>query len=377
MLAATGGWLQPVAIAATPLGVALQGSSSVNARLAAAVLGAGLAGVGVASSARAAELALEPPLACSNAGEIGFLAERALGRPLASAPPVRFVISMAAQGAGFGGRLETHIDGAEVGVRAFSAATCTELVETMALGVAIALGGSSDEVPAAASDVAGHEPNAVAPTTELATVANTPVESPPGESAAAQRDDASAPPGAPSTPSASPEVAAMAFVVGDTGTLPNPAFGVAIGAGMRWSGLELRAAGLLLPPRHGAVDGLANGEAGADIELLGGWASACAPLSLESDAVELGVCAGWEMGRLRATGTGVVRSYRKSRLWAAPRLDVAVRWALSDSALSLELLATALAPLRRDEFILKDIGDVHRPQNVIARAQVGLAWAIW
>jgi hypothetical protein len=348
----------------------------VRAWVAPTVCGAWLAAVGVASPARAAELTLAPPLPCSNAGEIVFLAERTLGRPLASAPGPRFVITMATQGDGFSARLETHIDGAEVGVRAFSAATCTELVETLALGVAIALGGSSDDVPARAPDVPVREAAEVADTAR-APVVDEPAVAPQGEPRAARRDDSSAQESTEHTPSAGPELAALAFAVGDTGSLPDPAIGVAVGAGVRWSQLELRGAGLLLPARHGAVDDRANGAAGADIELLAGWASACAPLSLKADAVELGVCAGWEIGRLRATGTGVVRSYRKSRLWTAPRLDVATRWAFSGGPLSLELLVTALAPLRRDEFILKDIGSVHSPPNVIARAQVGLAWTIW
>lgn len=338
---------------------------------AAAVLGVGLAVVADAKPARAAELTLVPPLPCSNAGEIAFLAERALGRPVASVPGPRFVIRMATQGAGFSAGLETHIDGAQVGVRAFSAQTCTELVETLALGVAIALGRSPDEAPA------GHELGAVVSEPVRAPSANASVVGRQGAPSAAQRDESSAPQRARSTHGDGPDLAASAFVVGDSGTLPNPALGVALGAEIRWTALQLRGGGLLLPARHGTVDALVNGDAGANIELLAGWASACLPLSLETDALELAVCAGWEMGRLRAAGTGVVRSYRKSRFWGAPRLDLAASWTLSESPLSLELLATVLTPLHRDEFILKDIGSVHRTENVIGRTQVGLAWALW
>jgi hypothetical protein len=337
--------------------------------LAALGLAAGLGLVGVVPLAGAAELSVEPPLPCPNGGEIAFLAERALGRPLSSVPGPHFVVTMVAQGSGFSGRVETREDGAAAAVRSFSAPSCDELVETLALGVAIALGGNPDEAPSGAPRGAGQALEA--------TAQGGPPEVPPGDSSVGQRREAPAPARAPELPSNGPALAALALVVGDSGSLPNATLGVAVGAALSWNVLELRGAGLLLPARHGAVDDLGGGAAGADIGLLAGSASVCAPLSLRAETVELGVCAGGELGRLRATGTGVLRPYRKSRLWSAARLDVAARWAVPDSALSLEVLGTALVPLRRDEFILRDIGSVHHAQNVVARAGVGVAWAIW
>jgi hypothetical protein len=260
--------------------------------------------------------------------------------------------------------VETREHGAKMAVRSFSAPSCDELVETLALGVAIALGGNPDEAPSAAPGGVGPAPGAGAETARE-------------DPSIAERRDAPAPERAPVSPSDNPALSVLASVVGDSGSLPRAALGFAVGAGLRWSALELRGAGIWLPARYGAVGDLGGGTAGADIGLLAGSTSVCAPLRLRAETVELDVCAGGELGRLRATGTGVLRPYRKSRLWSAARLEVAARWAVPATPLSLELLGTALVPLLRDEFILRDIGTVHHAPNVVARAGAGLAWVIW
>lgn len=304
--------------------------------------------------AGATELSVTPPVPCPNGVEVAFGAERALGRPLASVPGPDFVIAMAQQGQRYVARLESRAADGTIGERAFSAPSCGELVETLALAVAIALGASPAKAVAPdAASLSADEPALPVSASE------------PAEPALAS-----------SAPSPGPTLAALGWLVGDSGTLPNPAPGVALGGGVRWPAFELRATALVLPAQHGTADGLTGAAAGADIGLLAGTAQACAPLSLRTQAIELGVCAGWELGRLQATGTGVLRPYRKRTLWFAPRLDAEARWALTGSALSLNVLLTVLAPLQRDEFILKDVGSVHRPPNVVARAGVGLGWAL-
>ena len=325
-------------------------------------------GLGVAAlvaPARAAELSVVPSLACPNTGEIAFVAERALGRPLASVPGATFIVAIEARGRGYAARLETRGasgDVAATGERSFSAPSCDELVETLALAVALALGAEPVEstLPAAASQSV--ESVESEPTLAVTAPAETAATEPPEQAKAAEANDAAA-------------LAGLAWVVADSGTLPSPALGVALGVGVRWTALELRAGGLLLPNQHGAVSG--SPDAGADIGLVSGSALACAPLSLRTEAVELGVCAGWELGRLHAEGTGVLRPYRKSTFWSAPRLDAELRWPLPGRALSIHVLLTAAAPLQRDEFILKDIGSVHRTANVIARAGLGIGWVVW
>ena len=54
------------------------------------------------------------------------------------------------------------------------------------------------------------------------------------------------------------------------------------------------------------------------------------------------------------------------------RVDLAGHWLLPDTPLALTVLATAAAPLTRDDFIIKDVGSVHRPANVVGRLGVGL-----
>jgi hypothetical protein len=288
--------------------------------------------------------------------------ERALGQPLDTAPGPHFIVSTEQQGAGFAARLEIT-GGAKgaPGARTFGAATCEELIETVALAVAIAMGAAQEPASAVTPDASAEtaDRDAHLRSTQSAL-----------QSADEGADGAVPPP----TRSAAPRIAAMAWGVGDSGSLPGPSLGIALGAGLEWTALELRVMGLLLPEQHADMTGTDTQSRGADIGLLAGSALACAPLKLEAGAVELGACAGWELGRLAATGTGVSRPHQKSTLWSAPRLDLGVRWAVPRSSLWLELVVSVAAPLIRDEFILKDIGSVYRPPNMIGRASLGVGW---
>jgi hypothetical protein len=315
-----------------------------------------LAAAGSMARAHAAEVTVASSTACADGGEVSFVAERALGRPLSDIPGPRFSIDIERRGEGFAARLETHtaVDGSAAGVRSFRAPSCDELVETLGLAVAIALGVNPRASPPPAP------PERSAPTTEWVAEAHEPERSP-------------------AVPGAHPTLAALGWVIGDSGSLPSPALGVGLGAALRWTAWELRGAGLLFPARRGAAEGLPNGDGspGAEIGLLLGSAQACAPLSLKTDAVELGVCAGWELGRMQATGTGVLRPYRKGALWSAPRVDLEAHWAVPSSPIIVNLMMAVLMPLQRDEFILSDFGTVHRAPNLVARAGVGVGWVIW
>jgi hypothetical protein len=314
-----------------------------------------LAAAGSIARAHAAEVNVAASTACADGGEVSFLAERALGRPLSDIPGPRFSIEIERRGGGFTARLETHAaaDSSGAGVRSFRAPSCDELVETLGLAVAIALGVNPKASPPPAA------PEHSTPTEWVA--------------------EASEPDRSPAAPGDHPQLTALGWVIGDSGSLPSPALGVGLGAALRWTALELRGGGLWLPARRGAPAGLPNGDGspGAEIGLLLGSAQACAPLSLKTDAVELGVCAGWELGRMHATGTGVLRPYRKGALWSAPRVDLEARWAVPSSPVVVNLMMAALMPLQRDEFILSDFGSIHRAPNLVARAGVGLGWDIW
>lgn len=166
----------------------------------------------------------------------------------------------------------------------------------------------------------------------------------------------------------------MVWALADSGSLPQTAWGVALGGGLRWPALELRVIGTLLPERRGAVEGAGPGTPGAEIGLFTVAALACTPLDARDAAIELGACLGWELGRMTATGTGVQQPHRETTTWSGPRLDLAARLALPAGALWLELLLSVAAPLGRDEFILRNIGSVYRPPSIVGRAGLGLGW---
>jgi hypothetical protein len=173
-----------------------------------------------------------------------------------------------------------------------------------------------------------------------------------------------------------PKLAVSAWLLGDTGTLPAMGWGLGVGARLGWPGFELRALGTLLPEREGTIDASDPSSPGVEIGLLAGGLLACLPLALNDAPLELSACAGGELGALSGSGTRVSTPYHQRTLWAAARFDVVGRWALPHTALAIEALITVAAPLSRDEFVLRNIGSVHRPESVLGRAGLGLCFFI-
>jgi hypothetical protein len=299
----------------------------------------------------AAELRMTEPAVCGDESELTFRVERARGQALEPTPEPRFEVSIAPAPPGFAARLEVHDAdvGEAAGRRSFSARSCDELLDTLALAIALALQSRQPPVPAS---VVLTEPQP------------------------SMRDAA----GSPAAPAASaapgPALVALGFLVADTGSLPAPTLGAAAGAGLAWPGFELRVIGTLLPERQEDIDRNDPESPGAKLGLVTGSALACAPLALNAPLIALRACAGWELGRLAASGTGVTTPHHTVTFWSAARLDFAARWASMTGPLGLELHLSALAPLTRNEFILEDIGSVYRPANVTGRASLGVTWSI-
>jgi len=253
--------------------------------------------------------------------------------------------------AGYDARLQVSrpADRAQ-GTRALQAASCAELTEALALAIVVAIG--ADAEPSLPAAPAPRQPEPAAPP-----------ESEPG-----------APTDAPTAaPSTGPALVGAAWMVADTGTLPAPGLGVALGVGLSWPNVQLRAVGTLLPEREGFLPLADANPPGASIGLLAGSVAACVPFAVKPSAFGLSACAGWELGQLSGSGTHVSTPFHQRRFWSAPRFDVAGRWALSETALALELLVTAAAPLTRDDFVVEDLGSVHRPANVVGRLGLGLS----
>lgn len=287
--------------------------------------------------------------------ELSFRVEKALASPLVAVPGPSFEVSVERQPSGLEGRVETSTldNSRRPGLRRVHAASCEELIDTLALTLVLAI----------RARAGGEDGSLEAPSPVI----------PPAEAAAAEVLDPAPVGSLESEPTgAAPRVSALGALVGDTGSLPAPGVGIALGLDVAWTGVELRALGLLLPSREGSIDANDPASPGADIHLVTGGALVCLPLSTNATSVVIAACAGGELGRLSGRGTHVDRPYSSATWWLAARADVAARWTLLVRALELELVITAAAPLSRDEFVLRDIGSVHQPANVVGRASLGL-----
>jgi hypothetical protein len=320
------------------------------------VLVASWALAGASGSAEAAELMLAEPAACVTLDELSFRVERLLGQPLANVEAIQLSLRVDAEATGFVARLDVARPGvAERGVRSLRAASCAALLESLAIAIVVAIGdGERPPKPGSAP-----EPRA-APPADPASV----------RSSAPAADAATEPAGH------GPTLAGSAWAIADSGTLPAGTLGAGVGIGLSWSGLELRAIGTFLPEREGTLVASDPQSPGVSIGLLASGAVACVPVALRTASLGMLLCAGAELGQLSGTGTRVLIPYRRRTLWAAARVELAARLALFDTPLGLELLITALAPFTRDEFFLKDLGEIHRPSSVVGRLGLGLSVAV-
>lgn len=303
-----------------------------------------------AAPIRAAELRLEQPAPCTSVDELSFRISRALGQPLERVQGPAFAIQVRQAARSFHARLEISAAGSNPsGVRQLDAASCDELNDALALAIALALG------------------SAAAPAAEASTI--------PAPASPAAREppaDASTTPPAKEASPARLHAALGSSLIADTGSLPAAGFGAEIGARVGGHLLELHARGLFLPSRGASIDAADPSSPGAELSLLAGALLGCVPLS--HGAVDLAACAGAELGQLTGRGTHVATPHERHSLWSAARLDLTARKPLASLPLALELGFSAAAPLLRDDFILKDIGTVHRPANVVGRASLGLVW---
>jgi hypothetical protein len=321
------------------------------------------ASIGCIAPAQAAELSLAQPAACTTEDELSYRVERLLGQRLASAPASRFLIHIQPASAGFAARLE--VSSTEpfrvMGTRSLAARECEELTQALAIAIALSIGASSpsDTSPLIAPAASPAEPDAVGPSRPPEPISSDDVvRAPPGPAAAGA------------------SFAALAWALGDTGSLPSAGVGVAIGAELDWYGFGLRALGTLIPARPRRVDATSPASPGAEIGLMAASFVGCVPLTRGGPLLDLTACGGWELGQLAGHGTGVAEPHQNSTWWSAARIDLGARWLPWGRPLGFELLASVLAPLTRDEFILKDIGSVYRPANLVGRAGLGVSLSI-
>ena len=227
------------------------------------------------------------------------------------------------------------------------------------LGSSSALGSSlvaAPSAPSASTSVVASAPSA--------TIVATPADSvsPPISSASAS----------PSTTANGGPDALASFVFGgalDTGTLPFVALGLGATNEARVDRLRLQAIGFWSPKRRAT---LANRPtAGGDFDLYSLGARVGVSLLDPALSFELAPTLSLAWSRIRASGFGVDRPNDASidSVALGPGGYAALRLT---KPVFLRLQVEALFPLRRPDFVLDAIGDVHTVPLLVGRAQLGL-----
>jgi hypothetical protein len=260
--------------------------------------------------------------------------------------------------------------------RRLVAPDCDKLVDTLAVAIALAIEAAAPQ-PAAPQPAAPQPAAAPPPAAHAIAGAGTPLPPPSNASnagpsepsldrSASDADERAAP---------GPVPRVTARLLGDIGSLPAPAVGVALGAQLGWSRGLLELTGALWSERHARLDSATTPDAGADVSLATGTLSACA-LPLDASSMAVALCAGWEMGRVSGIGTGISSPRRANGLWLAPSVDAGLTWQPPGSRLGLGVRVGAAAPLGERSFFLERLGTVHEVASLVARAGLSVDVAL-
>jgi hypothetical protein len=325
----------------------------------------------LARAGAAAEVDWRGPARCPDPDEVRFRIERAIGMPLSHAAPLRFDVRAQPVARGFMASIDVQASsGSRTRQRALVAADCGQLAEMVTVAVALALGAALDDSEQLEES-------------RLDALQGADAAAPSESSSAAVRDADAAPAPRDGAEEIRPSEAAAAAwqpgvsfgLVADAGSLPKPGAGALAGLSIGRELVELRASGSWLFEQHTSVDTRAGTRAGADLSLFVGALSACfVPLGSSEASIAARGCAGWELGRLAGEGTGIERPRRAAELWNAPRLDAGASFALGSGSLRFDAGFTLAVPLERKNFILEDVGSVHRPSALVGRASFGIEW---
>lgn len=279
---------------------------------------------------------------------------------------VRASVTVAPDG---GFRLTLEIDDGDRRLqRELRAPACDELARPAAVVIALAI---DPEAAARALEIGDREPSVAAvpplPSSEPA---------PSGEPARAP-EHALAPVAEPPVPrDRGPEsssrdalrVHVRVAAVADFGALPEPSLGPGVALGVGAGRFRAEVGGFLLPARRATIAG--DETKGGDIELVAATATACWLGMFGS--VEIGPCAGADLGVVHGEGFGVSEPASGELAFVALRAGALLAWSL-DSRWSLELAGGPVARVGRGAFVLEGMGAVHEPAPVGARLDAGVA----
>ena len=210
------------------------------------------------------------------------------------------------------------------------------------------------------------DPTAVVETVERERVAPPPVGSPPIVTPRAPTPKPKPTPKP--TPESRLDVQGLVrpFVAGSFGPLPR--FGVATGGilGVRIGRARIEALAIWDAPQRARASGV---DAGARLDLWAVGPRGC--FAPRWRTLEVPVCAGGEIGRIRGRGYGLSVSRRARATWAAFTAGAALLW------VPLRWIAVGggvdgVVALTRPSFVIDDIGRVHRPRPAGMRIHAGL-----
>jgi hypothetical protein len=297
------------------------------------------------------------PRGCPSEGEVIAAVTRLLGRPVEDPSPRRVAVARIRRARrGWSLRI-TVSTGATRRHRALAGDTCDEVSEAAALVLALAIDPDVAARPAGPPDPPPTPPPAVS----IAPPSAPPTAPPP----------APAPPAIP--PSTPPRVApslrgfARLEALGDLGAQPALTWGATLVVGLSVRAFRAELSATYFGPQRALVRP-GDPTQGGDISLVAGSLRGC--LAAPIGPVDLGGCAGAELGVQSGAAFGVNRPSRGEALWVALPLAATLRRSLS-RRFGVHVEAGASIPLLRRQFAIEGLGAVFRPAPITVRASLG------
>ncbi len=306
------------------------------------------------------------PPACVDPSSMTSTLVELTGQP----PPTDVELSLRAEPREHGWTISLHLHGSDLELqRTLEGRDCTTLTAAVALVIAVRLD------PVAVTDGIWPEPTRVIPVepapTEPVPIEPVPVGEPAPETPPPPSSRSTVEPTA-ATESPTPErprgnrlvprVVVGTTVSGELGVLPRGAAAFELTAGAAWPRARLELGGLTSIGPDAAAQSLPS--VGGRFALLTGLLRACGVVA--RDRLEVPLCGGLELGRLRATGTGLREPATIDAPWIAITGGARPQW-VPVPRVALGAALELMAPLQRHRFAIEEAGPVHAVAPVGAR----------
>jgi hypothetical protein len=293
------------------------------------------------------DLRWEGPASCPASDDIDRDVRRFLGGAILpeASPPIEARVSVRQSDDGRFDVLMLTTSGDETRERGLRTETCDEARELVAFLLALLIdprAGQSSPAPAVSPPPPAKPPPAPPPK-----------RAPPPRAPAGERD--------------AHWVAALSASA-ELGVLPGGSVGGEARAGFVGAGWSVEGFARAWLPRHAESPDVEG--AGGEFTAFEAGLFGCVR-GAPWDGPALQGCAGPALVSLRGEGYGVTAPGSESALFAAAAAEVALLVAISRQ-LSLRAALGGLVPFRRPSFAIHDVGPIHRPSAVAARAALGL-----